>query len=142
MQAQRDIITSDFDKSTPYGDRRQVCPALPAMMSCPKGHGSQGSMSLRGRTVLTDLCAQHTGSASCLGSLRHASSQVTAQCTRRGRRGHRTLDPGAQGRWGMQEIVFIGAGMKEEAICKQLDGALLTDEELQKYNQKWNVQFL
>ena len=42
----------------------------------------------------------------------------------------------------LQEIVFIGAGMKEEAICKQLDGALLTDEELQKYNQKWNVQFL
>ena len=42
----------------------------------------------------------------------------------------------------MQEIVFIGAGMKEEAICSQLDGALLTDEELQKYNQKWNVQFL
>ena len=42
----------------------------------------------------------------------------------------------------VQEIVFIGAGMKEEAICKQLDGALLTDEELEKYNEKWNVQFL
>ncbi len=40
-----------------------------------------------------------------------------------------------------QEIVFIGAGMNEEAICKQMDGALLTEEELQKYNQKWNVQF-
>ena len=24
FQAQRDIIISDFDKSTPYGDRRQV----------------------------------------------------------------------------------------------------------------------
>ncbi len=31
--------------------------------------------------------------------------------------------------------------MNEEAICKQMDGALLTEEELQKYNQKWNVQF-
>ena len=41
----------------------------------------------------------------------------------------------------MQEIVFIGAGMDEEAICEQMDGALLTEEELQKYNQKWNVQF-
>jgi hypothetical protein len=40
---------------------------------------------------------------------------------------------------GLQEIVFIGAGMNEEAICKQLDGALLTDEELQKYNEKWKV---
>ncbi len=39
----------------------------------------------------------------------------------------------------VQEIVFIGAGMKEKAICKQLDGALLTDEELQKYNEKWKV---
>ena len=29
MQAQRDIITSDFDKSTPYGDRRQVRAACP-----------------------------------------------------------------------------------------------------------------
>ncbi len=40
----------------------------------------------------------------------------------------------------MQEIVFIGAGMDEEAIGKQLDGALLTDEELERYNQKWKVQ--
>ena len=36
--------------------------------------------------------------------------------------------------------MFIGAGMNEEAICKQLDGALLTDEELERYNQKWKVQ--
>ena len=93
--------------------------------------------------MLTDLYALHTGSASCSRSLLHASSQATAQCNRRRRSGYRVLEyPGAQGRWGMQEIVFIGAGMKEEAICKQLDGALLTDEELQKYNQKWNVQFL
>lgn len=40
----------------------------------------------------------------------------------------------------MQEIVFIGAGMDEDAICKQLDGALLNDEELGLYNKKWNVQ--
>ena len=28
LQAQRDIITSDFDPDTPYGDRRQVRTAL------------------------------------------------------------------------------------------------------------------
>lgn len=38
-----------------------------------------------------------------------------------------------------QEIVFIGAGMDQAAIEKQLDGALVTDEELQRYNAKWQV---
>lgn len=32
-----------------------------------------------------------------------------------------------------QEIVFIGANMDEDAICRQLDTALLTDEEMQQY---------
>lgn len=38
------------------------------------------------------------------------------------------FDP--EGKYGdrRQEIVFIGAGMDEEAISAQLDGALLTDE--------------
>jgi hypothetical protein len=39
----------------------------------------------------------------------------------------------------VQEIVFIGAGMDQAAIEAQLDGALLTDEELQRYNVKWQV---
>jgi G3E family GTPase len=39
-----------------------------------------------------------------------------------------------------QEIVFIGAGMDEEAICKQLDSALLTDEEMGQYNTQYNVK--
>ncbi len=37
FQAQRDIINSDFDKTTPYGDRRQVY-AVPAMTSFRKWH--------------------------------------------------------------------------------------------------------
>ncbi|KAK9846333.1 hypothetical protein WJX81_001781 [Elliptochloris bilobata] len=36
-----------------------------------------------------------------------------------------------------QEIVFIGAGMDEAAISEQLDSALLTDAELQKYVANW-----
>jgi hypothetical protein len=39
----------------------------------------------------------------------------------------------------MQEIVFIGAGMDDAAIAEQLDGALLTDGELQRYDQKWGL---
>lgn len=39
----------------------------------------------------------------------------------------------------LQEIVFIGAGMDQAAIEKQLDGALVTDDELQRYNAKWQV---
>ena len=38
-----------------------------------------------------------------------------------------------------QEIVFIGAGMDEAAICKQLDGALVTDDEFERYAAKWGV---
>ncbi|CAL8471986.1 g11528 [Coccomyxa elongata] len=38
-----------------------------------------------------------------------------------------------------QEIVFIGAGMDEAAIGKQLDGALVTDEEFDRYATKWEV---
>lgn len=33
--------------------------------------------------------------------------------------------------------MFIGAGMDEAAISNQLDSALLTDEELQKYRSNW-----
>ena len=36
-----------------------------------------------------------------------------------------------------QEIVFIGAGMDQRAIEAALDAALLTDEELEKYNTNW-----
>ena len=36
-----------------------------------------------------------------------------------------------------QEIVFIGVGMDEAAISAQLDSALLTDEELEKYQELW-----
>lgn len=36
-----------------------------------------------------------------------------------------------------QEIVFIGAGMSEDAITKQLDTALLTPAELEKYVQNY-----
>ena len=38
-----------------------------------------------------------------------------------------------------QEIVFIGAGMDEKAICDQLDSALLTNEEIQQYDSQYNV---
>ncbi|KAK9791398.1 hypothetical protein WJX73_003423 [Symbiochloris irregularis] len=36
-----------------------------------------------------------------------------------------------------QEIVFIGAGMNESAICAQLDEALLTDEEMAQYDDRF-----
>eukprot|EP00879_Flechtneria_rotunda_P014044 GHRR01014672.1.p1 GENE.GHRR01014672.1~~GHRR01014672.1.p1 ORF type:complete len:355 (+),score=130.74 GHRR01014672.1:1365-2429(+) len=36
-----------------------------------------------------------------------------------------------------QEIVFIGAAMDEDKICAQLDSALLTDEEVVAYSNKW-----
>jgi len=50
------------------------------------------------------------------------------------------FDP--QGTWGdrRQEIVFIGAGMDKEAICAQLDGALLTDDEIEQYKQQYKDQ--
>jgi hypothetical protein len=38
-----------------------------------------------------------------------------------------------------QEIVFIGAGMDEKAICDQLDSALLTNEEIQQYDSQYNM---
>lgn len=38
-----------------------------------------------------------------------------------------------------QEIVFIGAGMDEGKICEALDGALLTDAELARYDQNFGV---
>jgi hypothetical protein len=37
-----------------------------------------------------------------------------------------------------QEIVFIGVSMDEEKISAQLDGALLTEEEMGKYVQRWS----
>lgn len=41
--------------------------------------------------------------------------------------------------WGdrRQEIVFIGVGMDEAAICAQLDTALLTPEEMDKYRLQY-----
>mmetsp|Transcript_2 Transcript_2/g.1 ORF Transcript_2/g.1 Transcript_2/m.1 type:complete len:295 (+) Transcript_2:1029-1913(+) len=36
-----------------------------------------------------------------------------------------------------QEIVFIGVKMNEEAISKQLDSALLTEDEMVKYRENW-----
>lgn len=50
------------------------------------------------------------------------------------------FDP--QGVWGdrRQEIVFIGAGMDKEAICAQLDAALLTDNEMEQYKQQYKDQ--
>ncbi|KAG2437513.1 hypothetical protein HXX76_006161 [Chlamydomonas incerta] len=36
-----------------------------------------------------------------------------------------------------QEIVFIGVGMDEAKISAQLDGALLSDEEMAKYAERW-----
>ena len=43
--------------------------------------------------------------------------------------------------WGdrRQEIVFIGASMDEAAITAQLDTALLTDEEMQRYAEQHAV---
>ena len=53
-QAQRDIINSDFDKSTPYGDRRQVH-TVPAMTN-----------SLVRVTIFCAVCsASPQGSDSC-----------------------------------------------------------------------------
>jgi G3E family GTPase len=39
-----------------------------------------------------------------------------------------------------QEIVFIGAGMDESAICQQLDSALLTDDEMQQYSSQYKCE--
>lgn len=36
-----------------------------------------------------------------------------------------------------QEIVFIGASMDKDAICTQLDSALLSDEEMKNYVDTW-----
>ena len=36
-----------------------------------------------------------------------------------------------------QEIVFIGAGMHEAAICAKMDAALLTDDEMEAYKQRY-----
>lgn len=38
-----------------------------------------------------------------------------------------------------QEIVFIGANMDETAICQQLDTALLTEEEMVKYEDRYST---
>lgn len=38
-----------------------------------------------------------------------------------------------------QEIVFIGANMDENAICQQLDTALLSDEEMVKYEDRYST---
>ena len=38
-----------------------------------------------------------------------------------------------------QEIVFIGANMDETAICQQLDTALLTEEEMIKYEDRYST---
>ena len=38
-----------------------------------------------------------------------------------------------------QEIVFIGVSMEEDKICAQLDGALLSEEEMVKYVQRWQA---
>jgi G3E family GTPase len=47
-----------------------------------------------------------------------------------------------EGDWGdrRQEIVFIGAGMSTEEICAQLDGALLTDDEMERYKEQYKGQ--
>lgn len=41
-------------------------------------------------------------------------------------------------RWGdrRQEIVFIGASMDEAAMTAQLDSALLSDAEMQRYEEQ------
>lgn len=36
-----------------------------------------------------------------------------------------------------QEIVFIGRNMQQEAITQRLDGALLTDAEMEQYKQRF-----
>lgn len=36
-----------------------------------------------------------------------------------------------------QELVFIGAGMDEGAICSQMDTALLSDAEMAKYRERY-----
>lgn len=48
----------------------------------------------------------------------------------------------SEGGWGdrRQEIVFIGAGMDQEAIAEQLDGALLTDAEIEQYKEQYKYQ--
>jgi G3E family GTPase len=38
-----------------------------------------------------------------------------------------------------QEIVFIGAGMDRAAICAQLDSALLGEEEMGKYRERYKA---
>ena len=39
-----------------------------------------------------------------------------------------------------QEVVFIGAGMDREAICAQLDSALLSEAEMQQYVERYQAQ--
>ena len=35
--------------------------------------------------------------------------------------------------------MFIGVSMEEDKICAQLDGALLSEEEMVKYVQRWQA---
>lgn len=37
-----------------------------------------------------------------------------------------------------QEIVFIGAGMKQEVICEALETSLLTDDEMAAGPEHWS----
>ena len=48
----------------------------------------------------------------------------------------------SEGPWGdrRQEIVFIGASMDEAAIMAQLDMALLTNDEMERYEQQYKIQ--
>lgn len=59
--------------------------------------------------------------------------------TAQGQRGIILTDYDGEGDWGdrRQEIVFIGAGMDKEAIEQQLDGALLSEEEMGGYRVQY-----
>jgi len=59
--------------------------------------------------------------------------------TAQGQRDIILADYDGDGDWGdrRQEIVFIGAGMDKEAIEQQLDGALLSEEEMEGYRGQY-----
>jgi len=133
-EAQRAVILGDFDANTEFGDRRQARPrggrALGALCGDPRSFtrnrmdetDASANSERGGKRARASRCDHMPEGLKWRGACGPRKIKNRASCGRRA---------------AAQEIVFIGAGMDEAAISKQLDAALLTDEELRKYVANW-----